>query len=212
MHECNTALVQDSRNDGGLREANRRERLRAIHIAARELVETLDLSAVTIDAIAERAGVSRRTFFNYFATKEDAVLGLLPVYVPEGALEDFARSGEDDLTRAAHLLMAIVMTGRINAETSESRRELIRRVPELAARQRRQSHDAQELVLSALAEHAASAGDADPGEIDRRRILVLISGIALRFAVDRDPRVLDGLLPSDIDDAAVRIRTILKEL
>ena len=33
------------------------------------------LAAATVEAITERAGVSRRTFFNYYPTKEDALLG-----------------------------------------------------------------------------------------------------------------------------------------
>lgn len=43
---------------------------------ARQLTVEHGLSGFTVDEVCDRAGVSRRTFFNYFASKDDAVLGL----------------------------------------------------------------------------------------------------------------------------------------
>ncbi|MBE7209800.1 MAG: TetR family transcriptional regulator [Gluconacetobacter diazotrophicus] len=53
----------------------RRERVRG-RIAAAGVRLFLDrgYEATTLDAIAEAAGVSRRTFFNYFASKDDVLL------------------------------------------------------------------------------------------------------------------------------------------
>ena len=48
----------------------------ALHAAAVELVYAGSLETVTTAQIAEAAGVSPRTFFNYFETKEDAIIGL----------------------------------------------------------------------------------------------------------------------------------------
>lgn len=59
----------------GVREARRNRHWTQIHEAAVLLVLENGLPATTIDAIAAAAGVSRRSFFNYFPTKEDAVLG-----------------------------------------------------------------------------------------------------------------------------------------
>lgn len=42
--------------------------------AARELFATQGYEKTTVDAIAERAGVARRTFFRYFRSKDDAIL------------------------------------------------------------------------------------------------------------------------------------------
>ena len=47
---------------------------RTIRAAAVALVGERGLAAVTVDDIAAAAGISRRTFFNYFATKASAVL------------------------------------------------------------------------------------------------------------------------------------------
>ncbi len=42
---------------------------------ARRLTAERGLTGFTVEEVCERAGISRRTFFNYFATKDDAVLG-----------------------------------------------------------------------------------------------------------------------------------------
>jgi len=43
---------------------------------SREMTAERGLSGFTIEDVCEQVGVSRRTFFNYFASKENAVLGL----------------------------------------------------------------------------------------------------------------------------------------
>lgn len=54
-----------------------------IHRAAVDLVLQRGLAQVTVDEIAEAAGVSPRTFFNYFPTKHDAIVLELPPLPPE---------------------------------------------------------------------------------------------------------------------------------
>ncbi|GAA3537865.1 hypothetical protein AFL01nite_12700 [Aeromicrobium flavum] len=55
---------------------SRRERtLRAIIRSARELTDEHGLDGFTMEQLAERTGVSRRTLFNYVPGKVDAVLG-----------------------------------------------------------------------------------------------------------------------------------------
>jgi AcrR family transcriptional regulator len=61
----------------GLREQKKRLTRMAMHRAALELVVEHGLSGVTAQMIAERAGVSTRTFFNHWSTKESAILGVI---------------------------------------------------------------------------------------------------------------------------------------
>jgi AcrR family transcriptional regulator len=58
----------------GLRERKKEATRWALHTAAFELVCDRGLDNVTIEAIADAATVSRRTFSNYFASKEEALL------------------------------------------------------------------------------------------------------------------------------------------
>ncbi|BCY14733.1 TetR/AcrR family transcriptional regulator [Actinoplanes sp. L3-i22] len=57
------------------RDDKRRQTRRALIGAALRLTDERGADRVTVDEISEAAGVSPRTFFNYFATKEDALVG-----------------------------------------------------------------------------------------------------------------------------------------
>lgn len=61
---------------GGLRERKRRQTREAIERAAITLVGEFGYGGVTVDAICARAGISQGTFFNYFPTKDAAIVGV----------------------------------------------------------------------------------------------------------------------------------------
>lgn len=58
----------------GLRERKKLATFRAIRAAALELFDASSFEAVSVEEIAAAAGVSKTTFFNYFATKEAVVI------------------------------------------------------------------------------------------------------------------------------------------
>ncbi|WP_417217038.1 TetR/AcrR family transcriptional regulator [Arthrobacter sp.] len=68
-------MNESATGDLGSRERRRRETYAALTTHARTLTADRGLNGFTIEELCEEVGVSRRTFFNYFATKEDAVLG-----------------------------------------------------------------------------------------------------------------------------------------
>ncbi|MGI5122428.1 TetR family transcriptional regulator [Marinactinospora thermotolerans] len=76
-------------NTNGLREVSRRAVRSKIAQAAEELFAVKGFDATTVDDIAESVGMSQRTFFRYFASKEDA------------ALDSFERQSDDFLARLA---------------------------------------------------------------------------------------------------------------
>jgi AcrR family transcriptional regulator len=75
-----------------LRGRRRRETQREIQRAALGLVREHGFAKVTVEMISAEAGVSPRTFFNYFPTKEAAVVHG-PGELNEDLVEEFAAAG-----------------------------------------------------------------------------------------------------------------------
>lgn len=73
----------------------RRTRI-AITEHARKLTALHGLSGYTIEDICEPVGISRRTFFNYFASKESAVVGHPPDALDSDAMRRFMSKGVAD--------------------------------------------------------------------------------------------------------------------
>lgn len=58
----------------GIRDDHKAATKQAIQAATLDLIESLGLEATTVARIAERAGISERTFFRYFDSKESAIV------------------------------------------------------------------------------------------------------------------------------------------
>ena len=69
----------------GRHELNRMATTEGIVNACLDLGEELGWDAVTVDAVAERAGISRRTFFNYFSSLAEAVHYPLTVIIQDAS-------------------------------------------------------------------------------------------------------------------------------
>ena len=119
----------------GLRERKRLATRRAIQFAVLELVAERGLENVTVDEISRVADVSPRTFFNYFASKEEALIGESPALPQDARVEEFVNAGP-----GSNLLADL---GRMIANSSENvavdfelltlRRQLMKQHPQLFA-------------------------------------------------------------------------------
>lgn len=120
----------------GLRERKKAARREALIDATHLLVERDGIDAVTVDAICEQAGVSSRTFFNYFESKDDAVLGHAPWPVSPVASARFAGGGPsgDLLTDLEALLASVIAHPPLGHERFRKALELAAREPRLLAR------------------------------------------------------------------------------
>lgn len=76
---ASSAEPEDDASDEelGLRERKKRQTRIAMHRAALELVAEEGSANVTAEMIARRAGVSTRTFFNHWSSKESSILGII---------------------------------------------------------------------------------------------------------------------------------------
>jgi AcrR family transcriptional regulator len=70
-----------ARPAAGRRDQKKRDTRRALAAAAERLAFERGPQSVTVEEIAEVAQVSPRTFFNYFASKEDAMVGFDPAFL-----------------------------------------------------------------------------------------------------------------------------------
>jgi AcrR family transcriptional regulator len=120
----------------GLRERKRVRTRRRLEEAAIGLALRDGLDKVTIDAISARADVSPRTFFNYFDSKEDAILGVLPPDVNDEILAAHrVRYAQSDLVESLIGLLIAVLGPSIDEPSfREARMQVVRRHPELLER------------------------------------------------------------------------------
>jgi AcrR family transcriptional regulator len=86
-------VINSAEIDGGLRERKRAATRAAVTAVARSLTAESGLNGYTVEEVCERAGISRRTFFNYFPTKEDAIIGHTDDGLPADVIEDFVAGG-----------------------------------------------------------------------------------------------------------------------
>jgi AcrR family transcriptional regulator len=76
----------------GLRERRRRQTSADIRDAAVRLARERGFDKVTIEEICVEAGISSRTFFNYFPNKESAI-AYGPSDIPPELVADFVAAG-----------------------------------------------------------------------------------------------------------------------
>jgi AcrR family transcriptional regulator len=117
-----------------LREQRRWETSHRITLSAQRLTDAHGLDGFTMDDLADAAGVSRRTLFNYFPSKADAVLGEMPE-IPEAALDAIRAGGPhgnllDDLAELARLALSVKKPDHESVELS---RRVLNREPRMLA-------------------------------------------------------------------------------
>jgi AcrR family transcriptional regulator len=164
----------------GLRERKKAETRQAIADAALALAVERGPAAITVDDIAAAAGVSPRTVFNYFATKEEAILGVDPERRREllARLED--RPADEPPLTALRETMRDSTGSNAGALAWRTRARLARQHPQLQATYVASFTALEDELTAAIARRLG----ADPRRDPYPRLLVAVALSAMRVAVD----------------------------
>jgi AcrR family transcriptional regulator len=124
----------------GLREAKKYETRRALSFAAFELASERGLNGFLVEDVTDRVGVSRRTFFNYFNRKEEAVVEVSGFMFDDAVSELRDRPADEPLFDSLRAVVDLVV-GPKNFVTINTLSRMAGNYPELvpyelAARER----------------------------------------------------------------------------
>jgi AcrR family transcriptional regulator len=161
----------------GLRERKRQETRQRIIDAGLRLFSTKGFVATTLDAIAAEAGISRRTVFNYFSSKDDILLSVQTGLGAEliAALEPIDPSAGPFTAMRAAMERAV---GRYSLEELIAIDRMMRSSEAVQSRKQASYLHDEGLIATALARHFP-----DASEISLRLVAMLSIGIA-RLALD----------------------------
>lgn len=166
----------------GLRERKKLATRLALHQAALQLVAEQGLDHVSVDDIAERADVSPRTFFNYFSSKDDAVLGLDPDAPTRQAAAFLARPAAEGPVRA---LRAVAREQAEEMATDPDlwplRLKVIDSTPALLGRLAAAFGEGERVLAAAVAERTGTRAGVDAYPT----LLAGVAGVAMRTALHR---------------------------
>ena len=146
----------------GLRERKKAATRLALHEAALRLVAERGLDRVSVDDIADAADVSPRTFFNYFPTKDDAVIGLDPLHPQRLAEGLAARPATETPVQALRALIA-EQAAEMAAEPQvwPLRLQVVDGNPSLAARLSAAFAESERVLATAIAARTGTRVDTD---------------------------------------------------
>lgn len=173
-----------------------------IRRVALDLATEHGLEELTVEAIAQGADISPRTFFNYFSHKEDALVTDAAAAATALHSEIVARPADESPLHAIraviteHDLFTLMNTDR---DRTLARQKLVQQHPTLTSRQLGQHA----LMEQALRDAVADRLGTDP-EADLRPALVAgVAGAVLRIAIQRwtasDETKLSDLFVSAFD-------------
>lgn len=191
----------------GLRERKKAARREALVAASHELVGRLGLDAVTVEMICEQVGVSPRTFFNYFASKVDAVLGIQETPLSSGSAEVFAAGGPTGnlLDDCAAVVGDMLDSSPVDLDRMALVMELSQREPALLVRQIAWFEE-RTTELAVLA--ARRTGAAHPGATEKMissLLILLVRSTLTRWELDGSV----GEPSSHLPHVTAELRTLL---
>ena len=177
----------------GVRERKKRQTRQALNRAAISLVQEQGLGGVTAEDIARAAGVSPRTFFNYFPTKEAALAGLGGEVAERVDAALAARPAEESLWESVRWLG--IRLAQLSLEDRDlwlARRRLLREQTPVAAVMLGGQRSFEMAVTAAVVRAAAERGETSPTWRPRMMALVVLDALRVASQQAEQP---DGVVP-----------------
>lgn len=185
----------------GLRERKKQETRATIAHIALALACEHGPDGVTVDDIAAAAGVSPRTVFNHFGTKDEAILGIDPERRAQLLDEVRARPADEPPLRALVGVFAEAMTAdEASLEFWLRRAELVRQHPGLRAAQLASQAELEHDLAAVVAERTGLDAD-DPYP----ELLVGVTLTAIRQALARSATAGPTQLARALDAVAAAL-------
>ncbi len=179
----------------------------AIHRAAADATLKDGPAEVTVARIAEAAGISSRTFFNYFDSKEDAIVGVRAPRITAEALESLRESTADSpVIRVARLVTEVARSTIGPGVDMDQRRALSAAHPHLRSRLTAVFGEVRKHILARLVDDVEppwTGIDGLPSDPAESRALILLSNAVVTHAWMTDTDLLfsdrDAALAVSID-------------
>ncbi|MFJ5985616.1 TetR family transcriptional regulator [Lentzea sp. NPDC092896] len=165
-----------------LRDRKKRRTRAALERATVRLAAERGYDHVTVEEIAAEADVSVRTFFNYFASKDEALIGADPEAGPRIAERILAFPEDVSPFDAYRLSILAEITDELNnaRDLWLLRKEVLMQRPDLLVRAFANSAESEQLLANAVGQRAAL-----PESHVYPRLLVAAGSAAFRCAVTR---------------------------
>jgi AcrR family transcriptional regulator len=159
------------------REAKRERTLRRVEKAAVALALEYGTERVTVDQICEASDISARTFFNYFGSKDAAIVGTASKIPPQELLDAFVAADGPVLGDFLHCLVESVRRHNPDIDLIKARRELFEREPHLAMQRMTREANARDIYRTVIAERLRRENPqmTDPEVEDEALIAVAIA-------------------------------------
>jgi AcrR family transcriptional regulator len=164
----------------GLRERKRRETSERIIEKGLKLFVKNGFEATTLDAIAEAAGISRRTFFYYFRSKEGILLAAHDSGFREALRPMMLDESSDQAPLDAVQKCLIKLASRFETKESIVFDRLMQSTEALRARKESVFVETEQILLEAMCELWPS-----PGRRDGLRLVAMVAMGTLRLALDK---------------------------
>lgn len=198
----------------GLRERKRQATRRAIQMAVIELVAERGLEGTTVDEISRVADISPRTFFNYFASKEDAVVGDLPALPDPEYIERFVAAGGSQalLDGLAEFIIETIGVETQDQELMQRRKDVLHQYPQLFAIRLGRMRKIEEELAGIIQRRLRAGGTGEPEEVvaSRARLTAYVSFATMRHAwscwASGEP---NSKLPERVRESFAELRAIL---